>query len=244
LQFYNKNKQQQERKIVNKIILICATLVCIISNGKAGVLLTIQKSVTISWQGEIGKFYQVYQTTNMTDWLPVGSAIIGDTNMITRSYPSTNSSSFFKVEEITRPSLDHRLIYRSVLTNSALTQVSFHSDDIVLSDFTGSMMNVADLSDTVIDLCRFDRVDMRSSFLEGCPYICAYFNGAILWNTLFNGSKLSLCDFHYASFNYVNPDFQGATVYEGDFTGATGFNPAGGTFINCIAPDGSLFNYP
>jgi hypothetical protein len=53
----------------------------------------------LGWQGIAGVNYQVYSSTNLTNWLPYGSAFIGSNGPVQILVPTgSNSAQFFSVQ--------------------------------------------------------------------------------------------------------------------------------------------------
>lgn len=226
---------------MKKLIVILATILTAMVTFSAN--LTIEETVTIRWQSEPGKFYQVLATTNLAFpvWEVVEKTILDEgTNLLQKTFSKRKASCFFKVEEITKPSLDGRLLFKRDYTNMMLSQVSFSQSDIVMCKFEGSKLNDSNFGGATMDFVDFTGTDITSGFFENSPYLSAAFIGARLWGASFANSELFVCDFRDAQFNPDRPAFMNATLAFCDFTGATGFNPSGGTFIMCLMPDGTL----
>src|SRR3989344_5241498 len=70
----------------------------------------IKTSVTVGWQSEPGKFYRILGTTNIgSSWEILEGSIIGNSNVLERTFNQTSSGSgFFKVEEMTTPDFGKR----------------------------------------------------------------------------------------------------------------------------------------
>lgn len=203
--------------------------------------LAIEETVTISWQGEPGKFYQVLASTNLAlpSWELVETIVLGEAGVLQRTY-SKGSQCFFKVEEIVKPSLNERLLFKRDYTNMSLLQVSFAQSDIIMCSFANSRLDGGNFGGATIDFVDFSGADLTSGFFENSPYLSASFTGTRLWSASFANSELFVCDFRGGQFNPDRPAFANATLTFCDFTGATGFNPSGGTFIMCLMPDGTL----
>ncbi|MEK7095074.1 MAG: pentapeptide repeat-containing protein [Patescibacteria group bacterium] len=204
--------------------------------------LAIEETVTISWQGKPGKFYQVLATTNLSSpiWEVIEVTVLGETNILQRTYGKKGSQRFFKVEETTKPSLSERLLFKRDYTNASLPQVSFAKSDIIMCSFENSTLNEGNFGGATIDFVDFSGADLTNGFFENSPYLSASFTGTHLWGASFANSWLFVCDFRGGQFNPDRPAFANATLTFCDFIGATGFNPSGGTFIMCLMPDGTL----
>ena len=229
---------------VTVVLALAATL----SLAHAEVKIAWNNSITVRWQGEAGKFYQVSKATSLSpaNWIVVDSNIIGETNEMSRSYPVVvTQNAFFKVDEMTNNiALTNILVYNRGLDNINLANVLFTDSDVISCSFSNSNLRASDWSDTIIDFTLFDRADLRNTTFLGCPYIFASFYAANMSDCDFNGSYVYEGDFRNTTFDVSKASFFGAYLYGCNFTGAVGMNTYGGHFSMCTMPDGSFRNDP
>jgi uncharacterized protein YjbI with pentapeptide repeats len=205
---------------------------------------TIEKSVTVKWKSEMGKFYSISTTTNSpAQWQIVEGSIIGNGDVLERSYPTGGSASaLFKVEEIMTPNFTGRILNHDDFSESSINGVNFDDTEITISWFIDSKAIDTRFERAFIHLSDFTGANMNFSTFKDAQMTLIAAPEASFRGCNFSGTTLFSMDFTNAEFNGAL--FTGATIIFGDFTGAKNLNLEGALCTLCTMPDGTIRDDP
>jgi hypothetical protein len=220
------------------IVSIVAVIVSLSTSLEAAVSMKIESSATVSWKSESGKFYRILGKTNITAaWDELESNIIGDTNVITRSYPMGNKA-WFEVEEITQPNFTNRFISGQTFTTAP--GALFQGATLVQSWFSNANLTTAHFEGAFIEDCHFEGANVSPVNFKDAQMNIVYFSNAQLMSSYFGGVSIFYGDFTGADLQNVL--FTGATLILVDFTGAKNLNLEGARCVGVTLPDGTMRN--